>query len=107
MHRSSMRAATARLPVATFAMTVSLLVSTSALAAPLGLAEALSRAAGNDPAAPAADARVQAAQAAVRQAGVRANPSLAVDVENFAGTGPYQMLDSVEATVAYEQTWER
>ena len=78
-----------------------------AAAETLTLPEALSRAAAYDPALPAADARMRAAEAGVRQAGVRPNPSLGADLENFAGTGDIGLADRSEATLYYEQTWER
>jgi len=73
----------------------------------LTLTDALSRAAAYDPTRPAVEARVAAGEAAVRQAGVKPNPSLGVELENFAGTGAYSLLDRTEATVSYEQTLER
>lgn len=73
----------------------------------LTLTDALARASASDPAAAGAEARSAAAQAALRQADVRLNPSITGDLENFAGTGPYSLLDRVEATVAYEQVLER
>ena len=48
-----------------------------------------------------------AAEAGVRQAGVRLNPSIGLDVENIAGTGPYSLIDRSETTVYYQQTLER
>lgn len=78
-----------------------------AAAEPLTLPEALFRAAAYDPALPAAAARMRAAEAGVRQAGVRPNPSLGADLENFAGTGDIGLADRSEATLYYEQTWER
>lgn len=78
-----------------------------AMAQSLTLTEALTRAAAADPGRAVVEARGAAAQAAVRQAGVRPNPSIGVDLENFAGIKPYDLLDRVEATVAYEQTFER
>ena len=78
-----------------------------AVAETLTLPEALTRAAAYDPTRPAAAARVQAAQAGVRQAGVRPNPSLGADLENFAGTGDIGLADRSETTLYYEQTWER
>lgn len=77
-----------------------------AAAETLTLPQALSRAAAYDPALPAA-ARMRAAEAGVRQAGVRPNPSLGADLENFAGTGDIGLADRSEATLYYEQTWER
>uniref|UniRef100_UPI0030F3C407 TolC family protein n=1 Tax=Phenylobacterium sp. TaxID=1871053 RepID=UPI0030F3C407 len=82
-------------------------VSFDALAEPLTLPEALTRAAAFDPSRPAAAARMQAAQAGIRQAGVRPNPSLGADLENFAGSGDIGLADRSEATLFYEQTWER
>lgn len=73
----------------------------------LTLAEALRRAAAADPTAPAWDARRMAADANVRQAGVKPNPTLGIELENFAGTGAYSLLDRTEATVSYQQTLER
>ena len=76
-------------------------------APPLSLADALSRAAAFDPSRAALDARVLAGEAAVRQAGLKPNPSLGVELENFAGTGAYSLVDRTEATVSYQQTLER
>ncbi|MBU1378820.1 MAG: TolC family protein [Alphaproteobacteria bacterium] len=73
----------------------------------LDLAEALSRASAADPAADGWDARLAAAQANLRQADVKPNPSLGVELENFAGSGAYSMLNRTEATLSYQQTLER
>lgn len=73
----------------------------------LSLPEAIARASGADPTAPAAAARLAAAEANVRQAGVRLNPSLGVELGNFAGTGAYSLLERSETTLAYEQVFER
>lgn len=74
----------------------------------LSLTDVLSRAAVFDPAAPASDARIQAAEAGLRQAGVRPNPTVGFDVENFGGVGGgIGLVDRTEATVYYEQTFER
>jgi len=97
--------------LAATALTASLLAASGAGAqtpAPsLSLSEALSRAAASDPSRPVLEARILAGEAAVRQAGVRPNPSPGVEFENFAGTGGYALLDRTEATVSYEQTLER
>ena len=79
----------------------------TAWAQPLGLEDALARAAARDLNRPANAARVRAAEAAARQAAVKPNPNLAFDVENFAGSGARQLADSTETTVSYEQTFER
>src|SRR3546814_8825410 len=51
----------------------------------------------------AAEAEVEAARGRQRQAGYRFNPILNVDVENFAGTGPYSGLNGLESTVSVNQ----
>lgn len=50
---------------------------------------------------------MSAAQAGVRQAGVKPNPSLAFELENFAGSGAYSTLDRTETTLSFQQTLER
>lgn len=104
-HNARLRAPSRRLLTACAAVFAA--VSFDAVAETLSLSEALTRAATYDPSRPAADARVQAAQAGVRQAGVRPNPILGADLENFAGTGDVGLADRSEATLYYEQTWER
>lgn len=76
-------------------------------AAPLTLPEALSRAAKADPSRPALTARLDAAEAAVRQATVRSNPVVGVEVEDVAGSGSYSLVDRTQATVYYQQSEER
>lgn len=85
------------------------LAQSSAVAARpiLDLGEALARASAADPAATGWDARLGAAQASVRQAGVKPNPSLGFELENLAGSGTYSVLDRTEATLSYQQTLER
>jgi cobalt-zinc-cadmium efflux system outer membrane protein len=73
----------------------------------LDLFEALSRAGAADPAVAAADARLAAAEANIRQAGVKPNPSIGLEFENFAGTGSFSILDRTESTLSYQQTLER
>lgn len=88
-------------------LTTAAAASAQAVLPPLDLSEALSRAASADPGAAGWDARLAAAEANLRQAGVRPNPSLGVELENFAGTGAYAILGRTEATLSYEQTLER
>lgn len=76
-------------------------------APPLTLAAALQQAGAADPAAAGWTARRVAAEANIRQAGVKLNPTLGVELENFAGTGAYSLLDRTEATLSYQQTFER
>lgn len=73
----------------------------------LSLDEALRRTLASDPAAAGAAARLDAARANVRQAAVRPNPSLGVEIENFTGSGPFSSLGRTEATIVYHQTYER
>lgn len=73
----------------------------------LELSEALARASSADPAWTGWDARLAAAEANVRQAGVKPNPSLGLEMENFAGSGAYSLLDRTETTLSYQQTLER
>lgn len=53
----------------------------------LSLTDAFQRAIAADPSLPAAGARVDAALAGERQSGASPNPSLGLEVENFAGSG--------------------
>lgn len=69
----------------------------------LTLAQAIEEAAARSPAIMAARARVEAARARISQAGVRSNPELSVEVENFLGTGDLAGLRATETTVAVNQ----
>jgi cobalt-zinc-cadmium efflux system outer membrane protein len=106
------RRASARLGLA-FAATLLLSLSAPAAARAqaeppaLSLSEALARASAADPTIAGSQARLAAAEANLRQAGVKPNPTLGVDLENFAGTGAYSLLDRTEATLSYQQTLER
>jgi cobalt-zinc-cadmium efflux system outer membrane protein len=89
-----------------------LLASATALVGPAAaetvtLHVALSRAAGSDPSLVAANARIDGAFAGVRQANRRVNPDLAVDVEDFAGSGQRSGFDQSETTVGVRQLVER
>lgn len=90
-----------------FATALALATPLSALAEPLSLPDALSRAAQADPARPALQARLTAAEAGVRQAAVRPNPVVGVEVEDVAGSGPYSLADRAQATFYYQQSQER
>ncbi len=83
------------------------LAASPSVAEPLTLEQAVERAVAAAPELAAGQAGVDAARASVRQAGVRPNPTLAVEAENFAGTGNYSVLEQPEVTVTYEQTFER
>lgn len=73
------------------------------LPAALTLQQALEEAEARSPAIIAAAARVEAAEARIRQAGFRPNPELSVEVENFLGTGELSGLRGTETTVALNQ----
>lgn len=89
------------------ATALALAAPVSTYAQPLGLSEALSRAAKADPARPALRSRLNAAEAGVRQASVRPNPVVGVEVEDLTGTGSYSLVDRAQATVYYQQSHER
>jgi cobalt-zinc-cadmium efflux system outer membrane protein len=92
------------------ALAVALPLAASPLAAraqSLALNQALARAAQADPNRPAVEARLRAADAGARQAGVRANPVVGVELEDLTGTGPYSLIDRAQATVYYQQSLER
>ena len=82
--------------------------SATALAqdAPLSLNEALALAGVEAPTIEAADADAQAARDLERQAGLLPNPDLSIELENVAGSGVYQGLQSNEITVALGQRIE-
>lgn len=79
----------------------------SAPAEPLKLTDVLVRAAAADITAPARVAAVGAAEAAVRQARIGPQPTIGVDLEDFAGSGPYSPARRAQSTFYYEQRWER
>lgn len=51
-------------------------------------------------------AQIAAAQGRLDQAGAWRNPELSLNVENFAGKGPMEGLDSAETTLSLSQTLE-
>ncbi len=61
---------------------------------------------GLTPAALEADALVDAAEARVRQAGVRPNPELSLEAENAFGSGPFSGYDNAETTLSVSQDLE-
>jgi cobalt-zinc-cadmium efflux system outer membrane protein len=78
--------------------------------APVGairsVSQAVSVALTQSPALRAAEARADASRGDRRQAGLRPNPELAVEGENFAGSGPYRGARSLESTVGVAQRLE-
>ena len=72
----------------------------SAVAGPsFTLERALELAGVASPSLEAASADIRAAEAARRIAGLRPNPSLETQIENVAGTGPYNGFEQAETTV--------
>lgn len=78
-------------------------IRTGPLPARLTLSQALDEAEARSPALAAARAEVDAARGRLRQARFRFNPVLNVEVENFAGTGPYSGFNGTETTVSVNQ----
>lgn len=73
----------------------------------LTLSDVLARAIADDPTTAVTSAQVEAGEAAARQAGVRPLSVIGVDVEDFAGTGPYSPLNRSQTTAWYERPLER
>lgn len=73
----------------------------------LSLTQALRMAEQADPRLRAADAGLDAAQAAVRQARTRPNPTLDLEVENFGGQDSLRGFDGAETTFRLSQPLER
>ena len=84
-----------------------LVASAPALAETLTLDQAIARAEAATPALRAAEAGIAAARGGLRQADVRPNPYITVDADNFAGTGPYNVLGRAEVAAIYNQPIER
>ena len=87
-------------------MAAALVIAIPAMAEPITLDGAVGRALANSPRIASAQARVSAAEARARQAGVAPNPEVSVEVENFAGNGPFRSFDSTETTLALSQRLE-
>lgn len=77
-----------------------------AQAAPVTLEEALLRGTQASPRVVQARAQVEAARARAAQAGIRPNPEVRLDVENFGGNGPYRDFRQTETTLAVSQRLE-
>lgn len=93
--------------VATLLAGVAGLVTSPLAAEPLTLEQAVNLAVAAAPELEANEASVDAARASARQASFRLNPTVAVEVENFAGTGNFSVLEQPEVTVTYAQPIER
>jgi cobalt-zinc-cadmium efflux system outer membrane protein len=70
------------------------------------LAQALDTALKNNPELAASRYELTAAQARIIQAGVRLNPELGLELENFAGSGDVGGTDALETTLAFSQVVE-
>ncbi|AQR75099.1 TolC family protein [Sphingomonas sp. LM7] len=70
------------------------------------LDEALSQAGAASPSTEAAGFGIQGAEAGRTVAGLRPNPSVSIEAENVAGTGPYRGLDSAETTIGFSMPIE-
>lgn len=81
--------------------------SIAALAEPITLEEAIAMALEAAPLLKANEAEIAAARASRVQAGVKPNPSVTVEAENFVGTGPYNVLGQAEISGMYSQPIER
>ncbi|WP_428682452.1 TolC family protein [Sphingopyxis sp.] len=77
-----------------------------AFAEPVSLSDALARGQEMSPRIATAKAELKAAEGRAVQAGVRPNPEVSVEVENFSGTGPYRTFRSTETTVSVAQPFE-
>ena len=77
-----------------------------AAAKPLSMRGALVRALASDFGASATIARIQGAEAGIRQAGRGPNPTVGADIENFAGTGTYRGMRAPQTTLYVQQPIE-
>lgn len=85
---------------------LAMLTPGSAFAEPVTLADALARAAASSPALAAAEADVAAVMGRAQQAGLRPNPELGLEIENFSGTGAFSGIEEAESTLSVGQTFE-
>lgn len=92
--------------VAALVALLAMLIPGAAFAEPVTLADALARADQSSPTLAAARADVAAAEGRALQAGLRPNPELGLEVENFAGTGTFSGVDDAESTVTLGQRFE-
>ncbi len=105
----TLRRTSASIPIAFgLAVSVAAIVSPAHAqqAAALTLDDAIAAAIESDPGLQAANAGVDAAVGGLRQARVRPNPQLGVEVENFNGTGELRGFDGAETTFTLSQEVE-
>lgn len=80
--------------------------TTDFAATPVSYEIALERALHNDPVLNSFKSRYEAAEGQVEQAGLRPNPVLGVEVENFVGSGPFTDVQGAEVTLGISQLIE-
>lgn len=73
---------------------------------PLSYEDALERALINDPSLRGFESRYDAAEGQLEQAGLRPNPVVGVEVENFLGSGPFREVQGLELTLGISQLIE-
>ncbi len=69
-------------------------------------ATALRRAIANDPVLEGFSARYEATEGQIEQAGLRPNPTVGLEMENFAGTDAFSDIQGVEVTLGLSQVME-
>lgn len=95
-----------RLAIGCAVVTMATVAIGPAWADPVPSYEELLERIGLTPGALEADALVDAAEARVRQAGVRPNPELSLEAENAFGSGPFSGYDNAETTLSVSQDLE-
>lgn len=88
-------------------LAAALSMAAPAYAEPLTIQQAIERAIAAAPAIRANEAGIEAARAGRVQAGLRPNPSITLEAENFIGTGNSNVLEQAEITASYNHTLER
>ena len=73
----------------------------------LSLSDAISRAVASSPNNIANAARLEGANASIRGAGFGPRATMGLDLEDFAGSRPYNGVNQAQTTAYYERTWER
>lgn len=96
-----------RISLRSLLLTGALSLSGSAYAETVTLEQAIQKAVAAAPIVQAKEAAVSSARAGRTQAGVKPNPVVEVEAENFIGSGPISVLEQAEITATYNQTIER
>ena len=95
-----------RLAIGCAVVAIATAVTGSAWAEPAPSFEALLERIGLTPTTVEANALLDAAEARVRQARVRPNPTAALEAENAFGSGPFSGYDNAETTLSLTQDLE-